>query len=158
MASRLHLVGWKSALCDFARETDMTTRERAVRLRHMFESLRGRLLAEIAGKMREVRDEPRGEYSGDMLDRGERFHEEDLQYTILGMKTETIQRIDEALDRLAEGEYGFCSDCGEEISEARLSAMPFAIRCCECEKAVEVNGLRGHAPRGSRVVFDEANV
>ena len=82
----------------------MTTREREVRLRHMFESYRGRLLGEIADKLREARDESREPYLGDMLDLGERFHEEDLQYTLLGMKTETIQRIDEALDRLAEGE------------------------------------------------------
>ncbi len=100
----------------------MTTKERAVRLRHMFESYRGRLLAEIASKLRETRDETRDENTGDMLDRGERFHEEDLQYTLLGMKTETIQRIDEALERLAEGEYGLCADCGDEISEPRLAA------------------------------------
>jgi DnaK suppressor protein len=124
----------------------------------MFESYRGRLLSEIADKLREARDETRDEFVGDMLDRGERFHEQDLQYTLLGMKTETIQRIDEALDRLAEGEYGLCSDCDQEISELRLSAMPFAIRCCDCEELVEESPQR-HAPRrGSRVQFDEANV
>ena len=156
MARQLQSLRWE--LRTTRGEIDMTTRERAVRLRNMFESLRGRLLGEIAGKLREARDEPRDEYVGDMLDRGERFHEEDLQYTLLGMKTETIQRIDEALDRLAEGEYGLCSDCGQEISEKRLSAMPFAIRCCDCEEQVEESPHR-HAPRrGSRVLFDEANV
>lgn len=136
----------------------MTTTERTARLRNMFESYRGRLLSEIADKLREARDETRDEFVGDMLDRGERFHEQDLQYTLLGMKTETIQRIDEALDRLAEGEYGLCSDCDQEISELRLSAMPFAIRCCDCEELVEESPQR-HAPRrGSRVQFDEANV
>jgi DnaK suppressor protein len=136
----------------------MTTRERAVRLRNMFESYRGRLLGEIADKLREARDEPHDEFLGDMLDRGERFHEQDLQYTLLGMKTETIQRIDEALDRLAEGEYGLCSECGQEISEQRLSAMPFAVRCCDCEELAE-ESHHSHTPRrGSRVLFDEANV
>ena len=135
----------------------MTTRERAVRLRHMFESMRGRLLAEIATKLRETRDETRDENSGDMLDRGERFHEEDLQYTLLGMKTETIQRIDEALDRLAEGEYGLCAECGDEISEQRLAAMPFAVRCCECQGMTETDPHR-HLPRRNHVEFDEANM
>ena len=131
------------------------TKERAVRLRQMFESYRGRLLAEIASKLRETRDEPRDEYSGDMLDRGERFHEEDLQYTLLGMKTETIQRIDEALERLAEGEYGFCAECGDEISEQRLAAMPFAVRCFECQGQVEADPHK-HPSRRSLVEFDEA--
>ena len=136
----------------------MTTREREVRLRHMFESYRGRLLGEIADKLREARDESREPYLGDMLDLGERFHEEDLQYTLLGMKTETIQRIDEALDRLSEGEYGLCSECDQEISEQRLAAMPFAIRCCECEELAEVDPRKHHAPRRGRAFLDEANV
>jgi RNA polymerase-binding protein DksA len=123
----------------------------------MFESYRARLLSEVADKIREARDETRDQSVGDMLDLGERFHEEDLQYTLLGLKTETIQRIDQALERLAVGEYGHCAECGDEIAEQRLAAMPFAVRCCDCEALNEVNPLR-HAPRRGRVHFDDANV
>jgi len=158
MARRLHTYPVNLRIVSIAGELDMTTREREVRLRHMFESYRGRLLSEIADKLREARDESREPYLGDMLDLGERFHEEDLQYTLLGMKTETIQRIDEALDRLAEGEYGHCSECGQEISEKRLTAMPFAIRCCECEELAEVEPGRHPALRRGRAFLDEANV
>lgn len=54
------------------------------------------------------------------------------------MKAETLNRIDEALARLESGTFGFCTECGQEISERRLRALPFALRCKECEEAREV--------------------
>jgi len=54
------------------------------------------------------------------------------------MKAETLQKINEALARLEEGKYGYCFECGEEIAEQRLRALPFAVRCKDCEEAREV--------------------
>ena len=54
------------------------------------------------------------------------------------MKAETLTKIDEALRRLEEGTYGYCFECGEEVSESRLRALPFAVRCKDCEEAREV--------------------
>ena len=42
------------------------------------------------------------------------------------------QRIRAALKRLEEGEWGFCTDCGEEIEPARLAADPAIPRCRDC--------------------------
>ena len=44
----------------------------------------------------------------------------------------------QALSRLGEGAYGYCLECGEEIPERRLRALPFAIQCKDCEEALEV--------------------
>jgi len=41
------------------------------------------------------------------------------------------------LARLERGDYGFCYECGEEIGEKRLRALPFAVRCKDCEEARE---------------------
>jgi DnaK suppressor protein len=41
------------------------------------------------------------------------------------------------LNRLEEGAYGNCFECGEEISHPRLRALPFAVRCRDCEEARE---------------------
>ncbi len=56
------------------------------------------------------------------------------------MKAETLDQINQALSRLDEGAYGYgyCLECGEEIPELRLRALPFAIRCKDCEEALEV--------------------
>jgi DnaK suppressor protein len=42
------------------------------------------------------------------------------------------------LIRLDEGSYGACSDCGVEISEKRLKAVPFARRCVACQSKEEL--------------------
>lgn len=48
-----------------------------------------------------------------------------------------ISLIDDAIERLANGEYGICMDCGEPISEARLMARPYAIFCIDCKSRHE---------------------
>ena len=48
-----------------------------------------------------------------------------------------ISLIDDAIERLANGEYGICLDCGERISEARLMARPYAIFCIDCKSRHE---------------------
>ena len=61
------------------------------------------------------------------------------------MKAETLNKINEALRRLDEGTYGNCFECGDEIAQPRLRALPFAVRCKDCEEAREVAEKRGHA-------------
>ncbi|MBE6355527.1 MAG: TraR/DksA family transcriptional regulator [Lentisphaerae bacterium] len=58
----------------------------------------------------------------------------------LQMMTENgniVTMIDDAIERLANGEYGICMDCGEAISEARLKARPYAIFCIKCKSRHE---------------------
>lgn len=43
-----------------------------------------------------------------------------------------ITRIDAALARLAEGEWGYCTDCGDALEPARLAADPAVPRCLDC--------------------------
>jgi DnaK suppressor protein len=52
-------------------------------------------------------------------------------------QAERVARIDRALRRLADepDEYGLCEECGEEIAPGRLSAMPEATLCAECQSA-----------------------
>src|SRR2546428_9019392 len=50
---------------------------------------------------------------------------------------ERVNRLSAALDRLSEGEYGTCVECGEEISPARLRAMPEGQTCVRCQDRIE---------------------
>lgn len=43
-----------------------------------------------------------------------------------------LRRTDAALERLEEGDYGYCVDCGEEIEAKRLDVDPAAPRCAGC--------------------------
>ena len=75
-----------------------------------------------------------------MLDEGESSEidiQDDIGFALIQMKAETLNKIDAALRRLGEGTYGDCFECGGEIAEARLRALPFAVRCKDCEEAHE---------------------
>lgn len=50
---------------------------------------------------------------------------------------ERVNRITAALDRLNEGEYGTCVECGEKIAAARLRALPEVQTCVRCQDLLE---------------------
>jgi len=61
----------------------------------------------------------------------------DMEFALVQMKADTLARIDEALRRLEAGTYGKCAECGREIPEARLKALPFAVLCREDQEREE---------------------
>lgn len=64
--------------------------------------------------------------------------ERELGISLMEMRNRRRQSIDEALTRLHEGTYGICAECGVEISEKRLQAVPFANLCVECQSRTEL--------------------
>ncbi len=62
---------------------------------------------------------------------------EETGLTLVDLRKETLEKIDHALKKLDEGTYGICEDCGNEISEQRLKALPFAVHCVECKQRRE---------------------
>ena len=53
-----------------------------------------------------------------------------------------VNRLSNALDRLDDGQYGTCVECGEAIAEARLRAMPEVETCVTCQANLERYGRR----------------
>jgi RNA polymerase-binding transcription factor len=114
-------------------------------LRLMLEDRRREILNEVQGKIRDQRDDTTWGKVNEVLDAGESSEvdiQEDIEFALLQMKAETLTKINEALGRLEEGTYGYCSECGGEVSEQRLRALPFAVRCKECEEVREVAAER----------------
>ena len=111
---------------------------RYTELKKMLEDRRRELMNEVQGKIRDVRAE--GGKDREVLDQGESSEvdiQEDIEFALIQMKGETLNKVNEALRRLDEGTYGNCFECGDEIAEARLRALPFAVRCKDCEEARE---------------------
>jgi DnaK suppressor protein len=61
----------------------------------------------------------------------------DINIRRLETHRERLLGIDEALMKLREGTYGTCEECGGEITPERLSVMPFAIFCRDCQEKRE---------------------
>ena len=109
-------------------------------LKQMLEDRKRQMLSQVHEKIRDVRSENVSGKVNNVLDPGETSEagiQEDIEFALIQMKAETLDKINEALSRLEEGAYGNCFECGEEISQARLRALPFAVRCIECEQARE---------------------
>jgi DnaK suppressor protein len=117
------------------------TRDRYAELKSILEERRREITDQVQGKIRDVRSEGANSPNVGVLDAAESSEadiQDDIEFALIQMKTETLTKIEEALRRLEEGTFGYCFECGEEISERRLRALPFAVRCKDCEEAREV--------------------
>jgi len=122
-------------------EGDVAARSRYTELKKMLEERRTQLQAEVQEKMRDVRADGFGGKFTEVLDAVESSEadiQEDIEFALIQMKSETLTKVNDALARLERGEYGNCFECGEEIAEKRLRALPFAVRCKDCEEAREM--------------------
>ena len=71
---------------------------------------------------------------GDMADQADGNNEVHIQLKLKQTDAKILQAIEEALARLDKGTYGTCRDCGEPISPARLSAIPWTRVCITCKE------------------------
>ncbi len=130
-------------------------------LKEMLEERRRQILSQVHEKIRDVRSENVTGKVNTVLDPGESSEagiQEDIEFALIQMKAETLHKINEALQRLEEGAYGNCFECGAEISRQRLRALPFAVRCIDCEEARETAQKRerqmAQRPSNSALFFD----
>ena len=87
-------------------------------------------LARAAGK----RDGIAIERTADALDETVFAVARELTTRSLELNVGLLRRVDAALGRIADGTYGTCQECEEEISQKRLNAMPWATLCITCQE------------------------
>jgi DnaK suppressor protein len=61
----------------------------------------------------------------------------EMNFATRSLLVERVNRLAEALERLRDGEYGVCQECGEAIAPARLKAMPEVMTCVRCQDRIE---------------------
>ena len=152
---RVGLKGAAEIMATTRRKKAPATTRRYSELRRMLEDRRRELMRDLQGRIRDVRAE------GDLevLDDGESSEvdiQEDIELSLIQMKSETLNKINEALQRLEANTYGNCFECGDEIAGPRLRALPFAMRCRDCEEARESAEQRARVlalKRGSSALF-----
>ena len=135
------------AISPLAAKPKETAREREARerrreaLHQMLLRKRQEILKEIEGSLGQSLTEDqqrRLESARDVGDQALMDLDRELGISLMEMRNRRRQAIDEALTRLSEGTYGICAECGVEISEKRLEAVPFAKLCVECQSKQEL--------------------
>jgi DnaK suppressor protein len=123
-----------------AKEREERERRRDA-LQQMLMRKRQEILKEIEGTLGQSLTEDqqrRLESARDVGDQALMDLDRELGISLMEMRNRRRQAIDEALTRLNEGTYGICAECGVEISERRLEAVPFAKLCVECQAREEL--------------------
>ena len=83
---------------------------------------------------RKSEKEGTGKQAPDLGDRALSTVTRDLSYQLTVGERDIVRRVDDALDRMEEGEYGVCVACGKKVQTGRLDAVPWARHCIECQE------------------------
>jgi len=97
---------------------------------------REELIEESRETISNLRDEVRD--VGDEAERATRETENSLELRTRDRYRKLINKIDKALVRVDEGDYGYCDETGEEIGLERLEARPIATLCLDAQERWEL--------------------
>jgi RNA polymerase-binding protein DksA len=102
--------------------------------------LRKRLIEVVASAEQALRDDilSPGDHSASRMHPGDQDVEGlDEQLAIAQNEEQLLEQVEEALQRIEDGTFGKCGDCGRDISQARLEAIPYSARCIQCAQRDE---------------------
>jgi RNA polymerase-binding protein DksA len=122
------------------------THEQTQELQRMVDQRRAALLAEITRDLGKMREDRLADITGPVGDPGDESVASlisDLDQAEATRDISELRTLEAARQRIAEGRYGLCIDCGEEIGYARLRANPAAERCITCQTRFEKTHASG---------------
>ena len=93
--------------------------------------------SELQAEIARLKTEARGDGEPDVQDETDRATGDEISGEALQeitMDSETLEQVEDALKRVADGTYGKCIVCGRSISPARLEAIPWTPYCLEHEE------------------------
>jgi RNA polymerase-binding transcription factor len=112
------------------------TEQQAKELSRMVEARRNALLVELREDAARTREQPYAEHAGPAPDSGDESVATliaDLEQADMTRDLEELRAFEAARDRIKDGGYGECIDCGNDVGYERLKAFPAALRCVHCQ-------------------------
>jgi DnaK suppressor protein len=104
--------------------------------RNILNSWRAQLRDEVDRTLHHMKDEAAN--FPDPNDRASQEEEFTLELRTRDRERKLIKKIEESLDDLDKGDYGYCESCGTEIGIRRLEARPTATLCIDCKTLDEI--------------------
>ena len=89
-------------------------------------------LAALQARLASIKQDVTQAHSGDSAEQAQERENDEVVDAIGNETAQSIRVIQAALERIEDGSYGLCGNCGESIAEGRLSAVPEATRCGNC--------------------------
>jgi DnaK suppressor protein len=73
----------------------------------------------------------------DLADKAASAYSKELNFSLSDAERNLLMAIEEAFTRIKDGSYGVCTNCGTEIGEKRLQAVPWTSFCIDCQELQE---------------------
>ncbi len=73
----------------------------------------------------------------DLADKAASAYSKELNFSLSDGERNMLMQIEEAFNRIREGNYGVCTNCGATIGEKRLQAIPWTPFCIDCAELQE---------------------
>lgn len=113
-------------------------KDKLKKIEKLLMKMKGEILKGFSGpSFSEEREEGWEAEVGDAHDTFVASREKEFKLLMGDRERKKLLLIDEALQRIKNGEYGVCEECGEEIPFERLKVMPFTKVCVECQERIE---------------------
>jgi len=119
-------------------------------LKRQIEARCAALQAELHADADKARGETYADLAGGVADEGDESVADlmaDIDNAELTRDLAELRALEAALERIADGSYGACIDCGLEIGFERLKVEPGALRCIECQRVHEKTFAHPDRPR-----------
>jgi DnaK suppressor protein len=122
----------------------MSRKEAILNIRQILVIRRDALRKALAGDLSLLK-ELNAQTSGDMVDAALDSVQDEISSQLAEVESRELARIEYALERMREGQFGVCEGCGTGIPMARLNALPYATYCIKCQREAERQGAASAA-------------
>lgn len=120
----------------------MARKEAILSMRQILIRRRDALRTALAGDLSLLK-ELRAQTAGDVVDAALDSAQDEISSQLAEVESRELASIENALQRMRDGQYGVCEGCGCSIPMARLNALPYATLCINCQREQEQFGTTG---------------
>jgi DnaK suppressor protein len=112
-------------------------------LRRLLEARKAEIEGDVSYMAAEMRalgidqDDENGSLGNHFADDGSNVTEAERIVTVTEDFQDILAQVNAALERMDEGTYGICQNCGRPIGDERLEAFPYVAYCIECQARLE---------------------
>ena len=112
------------------------TKKDMEKYRRLLEEKKQSLSSDLA-KTRSAEEETTEESTQDIADKAVSSYTREFLYSLTDGERSTLLQIDDAIGRIDDASYGMCVNCGQPMAEKRLTAVPWAPYCVDCQELAE---------------------
>ena len=122
----------------------MSRNNAILNMRQVLIKQRDALRKALAGDLSLLKD-LKAQTSGDVVDWALDSVQDEISSQLAEVESRELARIEYALERMRDGQFGICEGCGCSIPMARLNALPYACYCIKCQREAERQGAASPA-------------